>query len=443
MSENIGNDEFDDIDWGDCFTPPFSSTQQFPSGKRQAEDVVETVSKKNVIQSGTRIRPIVKEFCEKSLSRLKDDQCVNKVAKRIFPGPAGLLPDRLETNKSISELVSEDLSDEGENDMLLCSQRTVFQFEEAPWKKMVEDFSVSNGEQLFEKFNISWIKKKSALQKVVVSYRTPFLASVIHSIEVMEGKIPTINVTLKDSSGVIGGTISHSLYEEYAAYLTVGSVVVLKQLGILSVGDSYCVTLTPTNLLTIYHKLFPKKTSSDNTQTVQTMVEKVVVNQMCVKEIWNIYYQDIKENLKQQNRPNFTRIYKNSEKVDETDLVNLNNVPVSQRTFMKFEPSNLGPIQIVENISNHLIEPNSATTLPGRISFTCNNTQKIDSKSISEKTSEVANPVIKNTANPVKNDSDNVIINCSQVIVQTEKKHTEIWKNIFEEVDADSLFEDF
>ncbi|KAG5883753.1 hypothetical protein JTB14_023175 [Gonioctena quinquepunctata] len=388
--------------YGSSFTGEASSSHS--AGKIESDGTSEEINEKVILDPETSTSE------ERNIS-------FNRATKRVFPGPAGLVSDPSKSKKSRLELVS-DNHVEADGNILLCSQFTAPEFEVSPWREMKKDFSVQHGEQLYEKFDINWIKKKTAQTKMVVSFKAPFLASVIHSIEVIEGKIPTINVTLKDTSGVINGTVSLCLYEEHGAYLTVGSVVVLKESGILSVGDSY-LTITPTNLLTIYYLVVP----SDNEPK---LVRKINVQQICIEEIWKMCNEYSKENLKHQKSPNFRKNLDTSVK----------NVDHSLNCISPFTKRNVGLRRSMGSEINMdkvtLRMENKIISSPG------NNMRKFGL----ERTSD-SFPAPNMKVNISDNGSDNISIKCSEIIVQSAKDHTEIWKNLFEEVDADSLFDEF
>ncbi|KAJ8943890.1 hypothetical protein NQ318_019497 [Aromia moschata] len=228
------------------FTPASSSTQTSFSQKRLSQVNTDKGNYKKLRlyneeqQSITYKDKEIKHSPKKIEENIETSVSVpSKIVKRKFPGPAGLLPERREHNKSILDFISDDKAhkvNRTQDEMFLCSQRTVSVFEDGPWKEMTKDFYVPNGEAPYEKFTIKWIKKQASLKKLLVNHKAPFLAGIIESLEIFDGKIPTVNVTLKDATGEIQGTVLHSLYEDYCNFFTIGSVLVLKQFGVLSGG---------------------------------------------------------------------------------------------------------------------------------------------------------------------------------------------------------------
>ncbi|CAH1118594.1 unnamed protein product [Phaedon cochleariae] len=437
MFEDTTNYDFDDDDLATSFTPVFSSTQGLSQKQSKIEELLPENSKKFKLdsdiannQNKQRQHLVINPKLE-LLSKSKDNtfSSPSKVVKRIFPGPAGLLPDRQEGHKSISELICEDHVEQTD-EFLLCSQRTNSVFENGPWKSMTEDFSSPNSVQLYEKFSINWIKQSSALKKQVASYNAPFLAAIIQSVTIDEGsKIPTVIVTLKDSTGVIEGTILYSLYEENIAGFVVGSVLVLRQFGVLSMEDSYCVTITPNNLLRIYYSKVEKCKMRSNTQVRQSSVEKIVLKECSVEDIWKKY----EDYLVEQQKSASGKLQHNSER-SKPNLRKL--LPSNFNTCVPLKNFNLGPpVNNSRYKATSDISPNQTKTgSPAAVSLV----HHFNTRNTSLKPSNTPRIV----GNSSKNGND-VTISCSQLSVKTDKEHTEIWKNLFEEVDTDALFDDF
>ncbi|XP_076256651.1 uncharacterized protein LOC143194006 isoform X2 [Rhynchophorus ferrugineus] len=157
--------------------------------------------------------------------------------KRRFPGPAGILPDdEMEYCNNVQ-----------------CAQMLL---QEGPWKEMSKDFKINNALYLYDKFNIAWIKKEAAANNFI-KQKAPFLAAVLHSIEIADGqKQKCANVMLKDATGRIQGTIQYSLYKDYLSKLVVGSVLVIVNFGVLSCTceqcDNHHLTIVSKNLCVIY-----------------------------------------------------------------------------------------------------------------------------------------------------------------------------------------------
>ncbi|CAH0549352.1 unnamed protein product [Brassicogethes aeneus] len=219
---------------------------------------------------------------EKNVCGNLGDTSLNKckVIKRKFPGPAGLLPDRKKSSRIFEDIPDENL-DDNESNVFVCSQMPQNKFNEEPWMKMLEDFD--DYQFLLDKYTIHWIKSQTRCKKLY-NQKVPFLVAVIENLEVTNAKIPTINITLKDKSGSIQGTILNNLYEEYSDFLTVGSVVILKQFGVLTTGENNnYLTITTNNLLTLYSMETAK--TLDDLSEKSLGVKKIVVNELDCEEI--------------------------------------------------------------------------------------------------------------------------------------------------------------
>ncbi|KAF5285222.1 hypothetical protein FQR65_LT13337 [Abscondita terminalis] len=155
---------------------------------------------------------------------------------RRFPGPAGLIkPDNSGNN-------TEKLND-------VCSEND---FAEEPWNLMLKDFKVLNERNVYlpDRYNIAWVTSMAKDDKLP-NQKTPFLAGCVVKINT---KTPIVTLTLKDKTGEINGVIVNALYEECREVLTVGTVIVLKQIGVLTIGSSNSyLTITANNLMRIYN----------------------------------------------------------------------------------------------------------------------------------------------------------------------------------------------
>ncbi|VEN46939.1 unnamed protein product [Callosobruchus maculatus] len=293
-------------------------------------------------------------------------------------------------------------------------------FEDGPWQQMTKDFSVLDGNiAIYDKFNIAWIKKKSNSKL----FKAPFLAAIIQSYEITDGKVPTVNVTLQDRTGCIQATLLHSLYEEKVDYLTTGSVLVLKSFGVLCAQNSYCLTITQNNLLRIY-SLQTKKIDSDK----RTSVENIIIQDLDIKEILRNYHEPLvvtKNSCDSKTkRISNTRI-RNAEATDPLcrDEANELNIP------------SVKPVSCIP--SNECMQKNSNII---HASFESVRSSSCSNEMSSAKTFNFKKPVASNVTNSQRDVGNSF----SQISVKTDKsEHTEIWKNLLEDVDAESLFSDF
>lgn len=259
---------------------------------------------------------------------------------------------------------------------------------------MVNDFQ--NQDLLYETFTISWIKSNFSMKKLQRHCKAPFLACVIDRLELTDAKIPTVKVLLKDRSGSIQGTVLYSLYEEYSKYLTVGSVLVIIQFGVLSAHNSYCLTITPKNLLSIYHLKLKNSCEKLNKSDVQ----KIILQDFTIGDIWKKHKDSQKDSVQIKKDITITSYNKNQQTRVSNNSINKMN------SFSKYLP-------------NRSKTPE----------FTCDNLEHLR----------------KINSVPIKPDGKNVNleIKSNEICIKTDRVHSEIWKDLFQDVDTDALFDDF
>nr|CAI5830438.1 unnamed protein product [Callosobruchus analis] len=297
-------------------------------------------------------------------------------------------------------------------------------FEDGPWKQMTKDFCVLDENiAIYDKFNIAWIKKKSNSKL----FKAPFLTAVIQSYEITDGKVPTVNVTLQDPTGCIQATLLHSLYEEKVDYLTTGSVLVLKSFGVLCAQNSYCLTITQNNLLRIY-SLQTKKINSDK----QTSVEIIRIQDLDINEILKSYNESlVVTNTSCDSKINRISNHRarNAEATNPLCRVEVNKLSISHVKPVSCIPSN----EFIQSNPNTIKAPSESDrsgSCSNEVSIKAGNARKFNFKK----------PVASNDTNIQRGENNSF----SQISVKTDKsEHTEIWKNLFEDVDAESLFSDF
>ncbi|XP_045467992.1 uncharacterized protein LOC123676251 [Harmonia axyridis] len=205
----------------------------------------------------------------------------SSIIKRRFPGPAGLLPER---NPNNSVLESMDNSSRRETKEEILSQNAYVSFNEILWNKMILDYKAQEV-LLPEKYNIQWIKSRMSMKKLI-NQKAPFLAAFVDIIRSHSIQNPIVNLILRDKTGTIQGTILHNLYEEHSGNLTVGSVIVLRDLGVLSIGSNNepFLAITRNNLISIYSNR--KKITNSSTQTSDE-ITKIILQNLDPNEILN------------------------------------------------------------------------------------------------------------------------------------------------------------
>ncbi|XP_030747443.1 uncharacterized protein LOC115875969 isoform X1 [Sitophilus oryzae] len=322
--------------------------------------------------------------------------------KRKFPGPAGILPDETQSNSDID----------------FSSQQTCLMFEEGPWKDMSKDFKISNTLYLFDKFNIAWIKKE-ALANHFVNEKVPFLVAVLCSLEISEGqKQKLVNITLKDLTGSIQGTIHYSLYKTFEKLLTLGSVLVIIQFGVLSCTcdkcDNHHITITSKNLSAIYG---PR--------------EKSIISTIEPEHLLRNYYTKKKEsdNLPHNEKLNTTKSVETVRnkcytQISQRPLLLFSNEKVLDKCNVMKKSSNY----IFPTVKNNISRQNAIDNIPS---------SKIELHSNQSTTTEYK--ISQRVSNYKSNDN----INCSQGNKIQNDEHKEAYKALLEGIDMKTFFDEF
>ncbi|XP_060069546.1 uncharacterized protein LOC132549616 [Ylistrum balloti] len=174
--------------------------------------------------------------------------------KRKFPGPAGLLP------QLGQRLNSPDISKRKEDtvspvqviektDLILSSQSGEELFNDRPWQTLMSDIK-EIGQDTLQQFSLASSLQK-AKKKQLMRGKVPFVMAVIETLEWPAGKDAC--VTLKDKSGSIQGTIHESLMKEHGCDFQTGSVLVLRQVSVISpTSRNHYLNITPANIVCVY-----------------------------------------------------------------------------------------------------------------------------------------------------------------------------------------------
>ncbi|KAL3271483.1 hypothetical protein HHI36_021966 [Cryptolaemus montrouzieri] len=265
----------------------FHSTKTSTTSENQNQRSIQQVnlsqqastSRNNFIAEKVYVNKNTEKHVDNKICRLKSSD--SNATRRKFPGPAGILPER-GFNAHMSEHLDRSASSESKDE--ICSQTTGFIFSDGPWERMkVDHLPKSNGETFLpDKYNIHWIKNKVIMKKLI-NQKAPFLAAFVHSIRSHSIQNPIVNLTLKDKTGTIQGTILHNLYEEYSSDLSVGSVIVLKDISVLNTGSNNepYLTITPNNLISIY----TSNQKSGNSQNSSSQNSNTHIYKVCVQSI--------------------------------------------------------------------------------------------------------------------------------------------------------------
>ncbi|KAK9872057.1 hypothetical protein WA026_015305 [Henosepilachna vigintioctopunctata] len=403
------------------------------------------------------------------------------ITKRRFPGPAGLLPERYSENFNLGE--SDKINFSGTKDEI-CSQRSCLVLNEGPWQKMRIEFQPKSPEEIYlpDKYNIQWIKTRTTMKKLI-NQKAPFLAAFIHSINSHSIQNPIVNLTLKDKTGTIQGTILHKLYEEYCNELTVGSVIVLKEIGVLDTGSKNepYLTITSNNLISIYPTAckFGSTTDILEKELYKINVQNISASELCnnIKESNRLHKEEIMNLKNKQTSPllsnesiaplnishNFRKAVSNlNNKPYNTQLQpNLNNLKTnlalknkSNNTFKKIESN------ILNQNGLKLVHKNSTNKPPDNCKITENITDIMDLFNTQEGLDEFFNEepnfcstqircIEEANTNSTENTSGTGKMNCNnaevkdEILKDSEKENRSILADMLDGLDTDALFNDF
>ncbi|PSN43958.1 hypothetical protein C0J52_12366 [Blattella germanica] len=175
-----------------------------------------------------------------------------QIRQRKFPGPAGLLPEKDELmNRSLNPAIVTPASPNILDDVdRVCSQSSSSMFDSLQWLQMVSNFRLTDDAPLSQ-FTIAWVKRRAAARQLS-DQKVPFLGVILHDLDCSS---PDPCAKLRDKTGEIHGTLHREVWEQQGGHLYPGSVLVLRQAGVLSTGIStrrHYLNVTSNNILSIY-----------------------------------------------------------------------------------------------------------------------------------------------------------------------------------------------
>lgn len=192
----------------------------------------------------------------KNLLACKTPQNKKMTLIRKFPGPAGLLPDDLDSNilcvSYLNSLEENEMSNKETNTNNLseyCSQNTKNLFTEGAWQLMLDDLP----QDFLKDHNIATVKKIANMNGFN-NTKVKFLAGIIEHIDYSHDNPPII---LKDFTDNIRGILHRDIPLKYPGLLESNVVVLLHDVGLLKisgtfVSNKYQILISPSNLLAIY-----------------------------------------------------------------------------------------------------------------------------------------------------------------------------------------------
>lgn len=226
-------------------------------------------------------------------------------------------------------------------------------------------------------------------------------------------------------------------------------MLVLKQFGVLSAGpNNHCVTITPNNLISIYCPEASQRFPDDNTGNIcgeggtGDTVRKIVVSGYDAGEILKRYDEDVLVySREKRDKINFGSLYRKSNR-DETTT-----------GFSCRSGKSLTANRLLLDIPQSTVCSSGSNPVPEASNSASGVTLPRDSptkKRFTYKKQFDVRDSLETTANDDKDTNredktgDGVVVTRNQVSVKPDRKeHAEIWKNLLEDVDTDSLFDDF
>ncbi|XP_043785603.1 hybrid signal transduction histidine kinase M-like [Apis laboriosa] len=212
----------------------------------------------------------------KNLLACKTPQNKKMTLIRKFPGPAGLLPDDLDSNilcvSYLNSLEENEMSNKETNTNNLskyCSQNTKNLFTEGAWQLMLDDLP----QDFLKDHNIATVKKIANMNGFN-NTKVKFLAGIIEHIDYSHDNPPII---LKDFTDNIRGILHRDIPLKYPGLLESNVVVLLHDVGLLKisgtfVSNKYQILISPSSLLAIY----TSKGIIERTQYMKTIFENIL-----------------------------------------------------------------------------------------------------------------------------------------------------------------------
>ncbi|XP_038044874.1 mucin-5AC-like [Patiria miniata] len=177
---------------------------------------------------------------------------------RKFPGPAGVLPKlaqgqklndiKLPSPENDPDKPSTSSNKQGELDSSQDVGET--DFSHGAWQTMKTDLGLDEGDprSMLARNNIALVLRKASLKQLTKN-KVPHLCVMIKAVAFDADA----SVVLRDPSGEMQGTVHRRVVEEHQSELKPGSVLVLRQVGVLSPSlRNHYLNITPSNLIQIY-----------------------------------------------------------------------------------------------------------------------------------------------------------------------------------------------
>jgi len=112
--------------------------------------------------------------------------------------------------------------------VIYCSQSSDTDVSDPAFKKLKLDYKLEGAHSPFKELTIAWIKKKAGSRRLT-GRRIPFLCVSVQSVDCSSRET---FLTLKDSTGEIGGVVHSEAWKLKGDKLVVGSAIALREVRI-------------------------------------------------------------------------------------------------------------------------------------------------------------------------------------------------------------------
>ncbi|TGZ48268.1 uncharacterized protein [Temnothorax longispinosus] len=255
------NQENDDVSRGDLLLGIFQSStsrKTFDFAKEVENDPSGVPRKTQCFQPKVDATSKVfryEESREKSHEPMTEERLAKEVKLiRIFPGPAGLIPDMKNDNNisAASYLSSVEALERNKTTTKHIENKSQDEknlFGEKAWKLLLNDLP----KNFLQDYKISTVKDK-ATSSHCESTKVKFIAGVL---DYIDHSHDDPFVVLKDSTGSIEGTIHRDIPLTYPGILEPNVVILLRDVGLLKtttyvVTNKYHILVSLVNLIAIY-----------------------------------------------------------------------------------------------------------------------------------------------------------------------------------------------
>ncbi|VDI74123.1 Hypothetical predicted protein [Mytilus galloprovincialis] len=179
----------------------------------------------------------------------------------------GSIKDNQQLQKQTVSTSPEILHQQNES-VILSSQSGEEVFNEVAWQTLLSDLG-EDGRKQMVKFSIATSFQK-ARKKLLPKGKVPLVIAVIESVD-WQGS--DASICLKDKSGRIHGTVHQSLMKEHQGDLQPGTVVVLRQVSMISpTTRNHYLNVTPANVVVIYSN------TSNGLRTIRNIEKNTSLN---------------------------------------------------------------------------------------------------------------------------------------------------------------------